>query len=927
MMDEIIKTHEPTKESIFPEGLKFIKGKKFQIALTIIVFLIILISSTNIRMSNINNLKDETDGQYILSDLDALYFLRLSEVVLHTGNLDGIDNMRYLPLNVTYSQEIMPYVMVGMYNFVKIFNSEVTIRYIDAISPAIFYLLALIIFFFLVYVLTKSKTISLLASAFLAYSPAYLFRTMTGVSDHEAIGMVPFFAVFLVFVLGLKRFNRSWKETIIWAALSGFFTALTVASWGGALNFVLMIFPIAILICFLFNVEDNDFERKKKIILFSGLWIVFSTLSVLLVGFPIMGIVGRFTSSYGLLVPLVIAFMIIDTIVQKYNLERYFGKTGQKIRIIYSAIITALLGLVGLVILGKNPLSMIYQIYVQLLHPWGLERIGLTVAENAQPYLNDWIGQTGQIIFWFFIFGMIYVGIDIAKNIKQKQHKIYFTLSWIAAIVGILFSRISANSLFNGTNLISEALYIAGFGIFIAYFVWLYFNDRFKINEETVFLFAWMIIMLISGRSAIRTIFAVTPFVCVAAAYFVFKTYDYIKNSKEEVVKNLLWGVLIIAIILSFVSLFVNYSPLVKDSSGSYSVSQYPGSYQAVVSQAKYIGPSANSQWQNAMAWARNNTGLRDIFVHWWDYGYFVQTLGLRPTVTDGGHANGYWDHLTGRYLLTTPYPETALSFMKTQNVSYLLIDPSDLGKYGAYSKIGGNKDNDRYSSPPVVVADAKQTIETANGVKKVYLGTTFVDEDISYNGTLLPGPIYDDNDLPTYKSYFLGIILEQSNASKSVQVKQPIGVFAYNSKQYQLPIRYLYLNGQIMDFKTGIESTFMIVPYLAQNSNGGISSDSLGAGIYLSKKVSEGLFGQLYLMNDVNNKYPTIKVAHSEDDPVVKAIKAQGMNVGEFVYFQGLRAPLKIWKVEYSSNVLAREEFIAETGEYGGLDNLTFTI
>ena len=41
----------------------------------------------------------------------------------------------------------------------------------------------------------------------------------------------------------------------------------------------------------------------------------------------------------------------------------------------------------------------------------------------------------------------------------------------------------------------------------------------------------------------------------------------------------------------------------------------------------------------------------------------------------DERQANDFWDHLIGRYLLTTPNPETALSFMKAQNVSYL-YDP-----------------------------------------------------------------------------------------------------------------------------------------------------------------------------------------------------------------------------------------------------------
>jgi hypothetical protein len=301
--------------------------------------------------------------------------------------------------------------------------------------------------------------------------------------------------------------------------------------------------------------------------------------------------------------------------------------------------------------------------------------------------------------------------------------------------------------------------------------------------------------------------------------------------------------------------------------------------------------------------------------------------MANRTTILDGGNTNAYWNYMMGRYVLTTPKPETALSFMKTHNTSYLIIDPTDLGKYAAYSKIGGNKEQDRYSSIPQLVEDTKQTTETAKGIRKVYVGSTFVDEDINYNGTFLPGPTYNEYELPTYKSYFLGIIMEYSSDNGSYEIKQPIGVFIYNNKQYQLPIRYVYFEGKIIDFKSGINSTFRIVPSLVQNANGGVNMDYLGAGIYLSERVQKGLFARLYLMNDVYNQYPTVKVAHSEDEYIVKALKAQGVNLGEIVYFNGLRMPLKTWKVEYPYNIIANEGFMAESGEYGAADSLKTTI
>ncbi|GAI47925.1 unnamed protein product, partial [marine sediment metagenome] len=98
----------------------------------------------------------------------------------------------------------------------------------------------------------------------------------------------------------------------------------------------------------------------------------------------------------------------------------------------------------------------------------------------------------------------------------------------------------------------------------------------------------------------------------------------------------------------------------------------------------------------------------------------------------------------------------------------------------------------------------------------------------------------------------------------------------------------------------------------------------NLGAGLYLSPKVSKSLFAQLYLMNDAFDNYKTIKLAHSEDDQVVKSLKMQGVDLGEFVYYQGFRGPIKIWDVrKVPENILVKEEFLRRSGDWAEFDDL----
>ncbi|MBA7649963.1 hypothetical protein ES703_57762 [subsurface metagenome] len=623
---------------------------------------------------------------------------------------------------------------------------------------------------------------------------------------------------------------------------------------------------------------------------------MFSVLFAKIFGFGFSQVLNRFIlSSTGLISLFVLGFIIVDyALILKIKYIKFLKK---KFRQIYSFIITLFLGLIGLVILGKNIFSLIGEIWIQLLHPRGLGRVTLTVAENAQPYLLDWMNQTGKIFFWMFFAGIILMGFEIAKGIKSRKNKIWFCVVWLIMISGILFSRISSDSLLNGTNFLSQAFYFIGLILFAGYCAWLYFNDEIKIKSGLIIMASWMIWMLISGRGAIRFFFVVTPFVCFSAGFFVIKIFDYAKTNKDEIGKMILWIIFILAVLGVIYSLF--------------------GFVNSISAQAKYTGPSANIQWQRAMGWVRNETPINSIFTHWWDYGYWVQSLGERATILDGGHPYPGGNHLMGRYVLTTSKPETALSFMKTNNISYLLIDPTDLGKYPAYSKIGSDETGeDRYSQIPIMQSDPKQIQETASGEIRIYQGGTFVDEDIIYNES--GKQIF----LPAQKAAIAGIILETSKEEDLISFKQPKGIFVYNNQQIRIPLRYVYFNNQLFDFETGLDVVVYIIPKVDQTGQG-IQVNDLGAAIYLSPKVSKSLFAQLYLLNDAFGKYETIKLAHAEPSPVVESLNNQGLNLNEFIYYQGFRGPIKIWGVDYPSNIIAREEFLNCTGEWAEFDEL----
>lgn len=893
----------------------FFISKKGQWILIGALLLTVIIFGSWFRVQNLPLLKDSTSGEYIPLALDPFYFLRVAETIVNNeGILPEVDTMRYPSLKMGFTKELTPRAVVFLYRILNTFDKSATLQFADVIFPVVFFALGMLAFFFLVYALTNSKWIAISSSIFLSVTPAYLYRTMAGFSDHESIGMFAFFTTMMVYSLSIKYLEKekvNLFKTVLFSAGIALLTVFTFASWGGVARFVFMTIPLSFFLIWIIKFKrEINFESMKTYFLFYFLWVVLTIfLGSFRYGFSLM--MGNFIGFSGIIGAFVFVFVAIDFFLYYLESKNYLKKDKIKnYRILYSIAGAIALGVIILPLIKGNPFQLASNIWKTLLQPFGADRVSLTVAENAQPFLMDWISQIKKVFFWLSFSGIVLVGIEFGKKISSRKGQLLFSLGWIVLISGILFSRISSSSLFNGENLISRIFYLSGVGIFLIISARIYFKNKIDLNSTSILLASLMLISVIAVRSASRVFFLIVPLTCLSVSFFVFRIGEYAKKNKDELIKGFLFLLFILAIIGSVYSFY--------------------GDFNSTKNQAAYFSPSATGQWQEAMSWVRENTSQKSIFLHWWDYGYWVQYLGERTTITDGGHGNSFWDHLIGRYVLTTPKPETALSFMKAHNVSYLLIDQTDLGKYPAYSKIGGDENYDRFSIIGTGIVNDQQTTETADTIKRIYTIGVSVDEDIIYEGEngqkiFIPGPVFDKKGQANFKAYLAGVIIESSVNGKTETFKQPQGVFIYNNQQIPIPLKYIYANGKIFDFGKGLDSVVYIFPKISQNSAGGISVDTSGAVIYLSPKVSKSLFAQLYLLGDAFENYPTLKEAHSESDYIVKSLRSQGLNLGEFVYFQGFRGPIKIWEVNYPEEIVAYEGFTNLSGGYAKFDDLEF--
>ncbi|MGQ9514195.1 MAG: STT3 domain-containing protein [Thermoproteota archaeon] len=76
--------------------------------------------------------------------------------------------------------------------------------------------------------------------------------------------------------------------------------------------------------------------------------------------------------------------------------------------------------------------------------------------------------------------------------------------------------------------------------------------------------------------------------------------------------------------------------------------------------------------WLEAVSWIRENTRASSVILSWWDYGYWITTMGERPTLADNATINSTQIAVIGRIFMSND--TAALPLLKKYNVSYALV-------------------------------------------------------------------------------------------------------------------------------------------------------------------------------------------------------------------------------------------------------------
>ncbi|MBT4166288.1 hypothetical protein HOE04_04590 [archaeon] len=885
--------------------IKFIKKKNIWVVGFLVVALILGIYIRSMPMhdhgGNPGLWNVATNDWTLGPDLDPWLFTRYAEAIVEDGGIPKNDSMRYVSrgFDTSIESKLLPQMIAYTYYFLNIFM-DIDVIYAAVIFPVIMFALTILSFFFFVreIFVRKSKKskrdaniIALISTFLMIVMPVFVSRTIAGIPEKESAG---FFFMFLTFYLFLKAWkSKKLSYGIILGVLAGISTTAMGLIWGGVF-YVFMPIAIATFVAFIL-----DKINKKEFLVYS-VWL-FSSFILLDIFSNKYSFMGSLTSIQSGLLFVIFFVYLIHLLLWETKLKdnERLRKVNLPKNIISLIISVVLIGILISIFMGPGFIVDKVRGIHNTLFSAVTGRWNITVAENRQPYFSEWKQSFGPfvkgfpVLFWLFFIGSIVLFKKALNKIKLKDAWV-LTATYTLFIIGVIFSRQSSSGILNGDNFISKFIYYLSafvFGGFLIYYVIRYHREGhgdFKnINYEYLILFALFLFCLITARSAIRLIMVLAPITTIFVGFLIVDSIDKFRRVKDDTWK-VIFGFFVVLVLIGSIFTFWTFYNGVKGQAYNFIPSHY------------------NQQWQKAMKWVDDETPEDAVFAHWWDYGYWVQSIGHRATVLDGGNAITYWNYLMGRHVLTGDNQDDALEFLYNHDADYLLIDSTDIGKYGAYSSIGSDETYDRMSWIGAFILDEKQTQETNNQTILVYPGGITLDEDliIEENGKEIL--------LPSGKSGVGALILPTENVMGQTVFRQPYAVVVYQGIQHNVYLRYLSISGeQFMDFNTGIDASIYVFPKLNPQANGGITANPFGAAMFISPRLMRGMMAQVYIMDDPLKKFENFKLNYTQQNLFIESLEAQGMDLPDFVYYQGIQGPIKIWKVEYTGKEEIKEKYI----------------
>ena len=554
------------------------------------------------------------DYGFQLNEFDPFFNYRATQYLLDHG-LDAYihwhDDMSWYPAgrDVFSSAQVPLHVTDAI--LYKIFGGGTSLYDFTIIFPVVFGSMTAIVVFALVRVLGGTSA-GLFASLFFALSPPIIVRGTIGWFKSEPLGLFYGILGVYLFLSGLKSKNK--KVAIAKLVGGGFFLATGFASWGGIEFFLL---PLGLFFVAL------PFLRKDHNFL---IWAVplFVAVTMIISG----GLFSRPGPAFvfgvrGLAMSGPAILLVVIILVQRFSKEQHRTRNG--------LLVLAALVIIGLVIISSGIGHAASFRYLNAVNPFLTSQDPLvdSVAEHATPTLAQ--------NFSYFSILMLFAGLGIwlmfrKKNGDSNTFSIRNEMIVFALIIGLVGAY--AGSTFSRLELLTATSVIVLSSIGLAALV----SDIFKRGNKSV----QIIEQPKKGTQKKGTLQTK-------------KTSDILGR-----IPKIAFVVVIVALLLvpAIYPINANWISITK-------------SPPTILNGGSNFAISTDD-WPNALKWIKDNTPKDAVVASWWDYGYWVQTLGERKTLADNATISTEVIANIARMLLASP--DEAWKMLKNMGANYVLV-------------------------------------------------------------------------------------------------------------------------------------------------------------------------------------------------------------------------------------------------------------
>ncbi len=469
-----------------------------------------------------------------------------------------------------------------------------------------------------------------ISSLALTMIPAYMYRTSQGFADKEPLA---FFLGILGWYFAAVALE---EESYLPAIYSGLTLGMIAAVWGGKILFALALAPLIVLLALR--------EDTKKVAVVSSSYLTYIAMHIAIPRYRMF-----YKDPVSLAVLGVALFGFILHGVYRLELLKKYGRKRLLIAVGLGAIVVA----TGSWLAFGRPLYVVEHVIARYGNPTGVGKSishFQTVAENQRPVWT-WDLEGNQFFSQFGSFFFIAIALLVLPILRK---------AWKLATNPGAYAQ---DYVYAGALVLATIKLLIDFPTQTPVILFLLGIPDLLEREDLRELLAISIVAfsMYSTFSVVRLFIFGSVGVVIGSSYFM----KYLLENKDIVVG-------LVGCALVFYAFYQIYP-------------------SAIGYRASLGGSSLTTTWFENAKWMEFNVPRGEPVTTWWDYGYWIQTLGNTVSLGDGGNVgpgqkiNWY----TGHFFATDDY-ENATAWAEDWNLTYFTIDAQMLPKFWAYSTLGG---------------------------------------------------------------------------------------------------------------------------------------------------------------------------------------------------------------------------------------------